>query len=94
VNAVNYIESESGLVEIASKEFKDYFVFSVKDNGVGIAKEHHKKIFNTFQSYTKSDQSTGLGLAIVKKVVDAYNGEIWVESALGAGSTFFIKLSK
>jgi PAS domain S-box-containing protein len=94
VNAVNYIEKEVGLVEIASKEFNDYFIFSIKDNGVGIAKEHHSKIFNTFQSYTKSDQSTGLGLAIVKKVVDAYNGEIWIESGLGQGSTFFIKLNK
>lgn len=93
-NAVNYIESKSGLVEIASEEFKGHFVFSIKDNGVGIAKEHHKKIFNTFQSYTKSQESTGLGLAIVKKVVDAYNGEIWVESVLGAGATFFVKLNK
>ena len=94
VNAVNYIEKNPGFVEIASEEFNDYFVFSVKDNGLGIAKEHHKKIFNTFQAYTKNEQSTGLGLAIVKKVVDAYNGEIWVESELGEGSTFFIKLNK
>lgn len=93
-NAVNYIEEEVGLVEVASEEFDDYYIFSIKDNGVGIAKEHHEKIFNTFQSYTKSDNSTGLGLAIVKKVVDAYNGKIWVDSELGKGSTFFIKLNK
>ena len=93
-NAVNYIEREEGLVEISSEEFKDYYVFSIKDNGVGIAKEHHEKIFNTFQSYTKSEHSTGLGLSIVKKVVDAYNGKIWIESELGQGSTFFVKLNK
>lgn len=93
-NAVNYIEREEGLVEISSEEFKDYYVFSIKDNGVGIAKEHHEKIFNTFQSYTKSEHSTGLGLSIVKKVVDAYKGEIWIESELGQGSTFFVKLNK
>ncbi|MFE3872697.1 PAS domain S-box protein [Flavobacterium sp. ZS1P70] len=93
-NAVNYIEREAGLVEIASEEFDDHYVFSIKDNGVGIAKEHHKKIFNTFQSYTKSEHSTGLGLSIVKKVVDTYNGEIWIESELGEGSTFFVKLNK
>jgi signal transduction histidine kinase len=91
---VNYIENEQGLVEISSEDFKDYYVFAIKDNGVGIAKEHHKKIFNTFQSYTKSEHSTGLGLSIVKKVVDAYKGEIWVESELGQGSTFFVKLNK
>lgn len=93
-NAVNYIEEEVGLVEVASEEFEDYYVFSIKDNGVGIAKEHHQKIFNTFQSYTKSEHSTGLGLAIVKKIIDAYNGKIWVDSELGKGSTFFIKLNK
>jgi PAS domain S-box-containing protein len=93
-NAVNYIEAEVGLVEVASEEFEDYYVFSVKDNGVGIAKAHHEKIFNTFQSYTKSEHSTGLGLAIVKKVVDAYYGKIWVDSELGKGTTFFIKLNK
>ena len=93
-NAVNYIEAEVGLVEVASEEFEDYYVFSIKDNGVGIAKEHHQKIFNTFQSYTKSEHSTGLGLAIVKKVVDAYYGKIWVDSELGKGTTFFIKLNK
>jgi PAS domain S-box-containing protein len=93
-NAVNYIECEAGLVEIASKEFNDHFIFSIKDNGVGIAKENYKKIFNTFQSYTTSDKSTGLGLAIVKKVVDTYKGKVWVESDLGQGSTFFVKLYK
>ncbi|MFV8380017.1 PAS domain S-box protein [Flavobacterium sp. LB3R33] len=93
-NAVNYIEEEVGLVEVASEEFDDYYVFSIKDNGVGIAKEHHEKIFNTFQSYTKSEHSTGLGLAIVKKIVDAYNGKIWIDSELGKGSTFFVKLNK
>lgn len=93
-NAVNYIERETGLVEITSEEFDNHYVFSVKDNGVGIAKEHHKKIFNTFQAYTKSEDSTGLGLAIVKKVIDTYNGEIWIESELGEGSIFFLKLNK
>lgn len=93
-NAVNYIDSSIGFVEIASEEFDDYYVFSIKDNGVGIAKEHHQKIFNTFQSYTKSEHSTGLGLAIVKKVVDAYNGKIWIDSELGKGATFFVKLKK
>jgi signal transduction histidine kinase len=93
-NAVSYINSEEGLVEIASEEFEDHYVFSIKDNGVGIAKEHHEKIFNTFQSYTNSEYSTGLGLAIVKKVVDAYDGEIWIDSELGKGSSFFVKLNK
>lgn len=93
-NAVNYIERDPGYVEIASEEYVDHYVISVKDNGVGIAKEHYEKVFKTFQSYTKSEHSTGLGLAIVKKIIEAYNGQIWIESELGEGSTFFVKLNK
>ncbi|MFH6972205.1 PAS domain S-box protein [Flavobacterium petrolei] len=93
-NAVSYIERNPGYVEIASEEYDNHYVISVKDNGVGIAKEHYEKIFNTFQSYTKSEHSTGLGLAIVKKIIEAYNGQIWIESELGEGSTFFVKLNK
>lgn len=93
-NAVNYIERDPGYVEIASEEYVDHYVISVKDNGVGIAKEHYEKVFKTFQSYTKSEHSTGLGLAIVKKIIEAYNGKIWIESELGEGSTFFVKLNK
>ena len=93
-NAVSYIERNPGYVEIASEEYDNHYVISVKDNGVGIAKEHYEKVFNTFQSYTKSEHSTGLGLAIVKKIIEAYNGQIWIESELGEGSTFFVKLNK
>jgi len=93
-NAVNYIERESGLVEVSSEEFDQYYVFSIKDNGVGIDKKNHNKIFNTFQSFTSSQKSTGLGLSIVKKIIEAKKGEIWLESELGVGTTFFVKLNK
>ncbi|MEZ7504221.1 PAS domain S-box protein [Flavobacterium sp. Arc2] len=93
-NAVNYIEREVGLVEISSEEFDTYYVFAVKDNGVGIAEKNYEKIFNTFQSYTTSEHSTGLGLSIVKKVIETYKGKIWIESEEGVGTTFFIKLNK
>ncbi|UQD55842.1 PAS domain S-box protein [Flavobacterium sp. K5-23] len=93
-NAVNYIEKAIGLVEISSEEFDNYYVFSIKDNGVGIAKKNHQKIFNTFQSYTTSEHSTGLGLSIVKKIIETYKGEIWIESEEGVGTTFFLKLNK
>ncbi|MBN8566088.1 MAG: HAMP domain-containing histidine kinase, partial [Flavobacteriales bacterium] len=47
-----------------------------------------------FQSFTKNEKSTGIGLSIVKRIVDNYNGEIWIESQLTVGTTFFIKLPK
>ena len=93
-NAVNYIEREVGLVEVSCEEHATAYVFAVKDNGVGIAKKNHQKIFDTFQSFTTSEHSTGLGLSIVKKIVATYKGEIWIESEEGVGTTFFIKLNK
>ncbi|AWG20466.1 hypothetical protein FFWV33_02435 [Flavobacterium faecale] len=93
-NAVNYIDKKEGLVEIASEEFDNYYVFSVKDNGVGMPKEIHARIFETFKAYTTSKHSTGLGLSIVKKIVQFYKGEIWLESEVGTGTTFFVKLYK
>lgn len=93
-NAVNYIDKENGLVEIAAEELDSSYVFSIKDNGMGMPKEIHSKIFETFKTYTTSKHSTGLGLSIVKKVIDFYKGEIWLESEEGKGTTFFVKLKK
>ncbi|MGZ9674785.1 PAS domain S-box protein [Flavobacterium sp. GNP001] len=94
VNAVNYIDKEVGEIEIEAKEYQDSFVFSIKDNGIGIDKENYDKVFNTFQSFTQNKNSTGLGLAIVKKIIEAEKGKIWIESEVGVGSTFFIKIIK
>lgn len=93
-NAVIYVDKPEGLVEVGSVEHDDHYVFFIKDNGPGIAKENQEKIFNVFQSFTKSDRSTGIGLSIVKKIIETYNGKIWIESELGTGTTFFIKLNK
>ncbi|MCO6149183.1 PAS domain S-box protein [Flavobacterium sp. NRK1] len=93
-NAVNYIDKPQGLIEIDVEEHKKYNIFSIKDNGPGIAEENHEKIFRTFQSLTKNEKSTGLGLSIVKKIVDYYKGKIWIESKLGEGSVFYVLLFK
>ena len=93
-NAVNYIDKPEGFVVINVKEAKDHFVFSVADNGPGIAEENQEKIFKIFQSFSKNERSTGLGLSIVKKIIDNYGGKIWIESELGKGTAFYIKLYK
>jgi PAS domain S-box-containing protein len=93
-NAVNYCDKEEGFVEVSSKEEGNYYVFSIKDNGPGIAEKYHNKIFELFQSFSKEEKSTGIGLSIVKRIVDNYNGSIWMESKVGEGTTFFIKLPK
>jgi len=65
---------------------------SVSDNGIGIPKNMHDEIFETFKqvdsSIAKEYEGTGLGLALVKKFVEMHGGEIWVESEVGKGSTF------
>lgn len=93
-NAVVNIERTDGLVEISSKENTSHWQFSVKDNGVGIPKEYHEKIFKVFQSIGNNQRSTGIGLSIVKKIVDVYQGKIWLESTVGEGTTFHFTLKK
>lgn len=93
-NAVNYIDKPNGIVEVSCSEEPKHFIFSIKDNGPGIAQENQEKIFKIFQSLEKSEKSTGLGLSIVKKIVDNYNGKIWIESEIGKGTTFFVQLNK
>lgn len=93
-NAVTYIDKPVGVVEVGCEKKNNHYLFSIKDNGPGIAPENQEKIFKIFQSFTKHEGSTGIGLSIVKKIVETYKGKIWVESELGQGTTFFIKLNK
>lgn len=93
-NAVVKIERKNGLVEISSEETKTHWQFRVTDNGIGIPQEYHKKIFKIFQSIDQGERSTGIGLSIVKKIVNLYQGEIWLDSKVGEGTTFYFTLKK
>jgi PAS domain S-box-containing protein len=93
-NAVNFIDKKKGFVEIACEENDDEYIFAIKDNGQGIEVKYQTKIFELFQSFSEQTKVTGIGLSIVKRIVDYYNGKIWIESTLGIGTTFFIKLPK
>jgi len=93
-NAIQHIDKEKGLVEVDVVEHLSYYQFSVKDNGIGIEKKYHNKIFKIFQSLNTYNESTGIGLSIVKKIVDLYKGEIWLESEVGVGTTFYFTLIK
>lgn len=93
-NAVVHIEREEGLVQVLFKETASHWCFSIKDNGVGIPKEYHKKIFEIFQSIGHNERSTGIGLSIVKKIIDRYGGEVWLDSEVGVGTEFHFTLDK
>lgn len=93
-NAVVNIEREEGLVEIGSRDIGTHWEFSIRDNGVGIPKEYHEKIFKIFQSIGNKERSTGIGLSIVKKILDLYDGHVWLDSEIGEGTTFYFTLKK
>ncbi len=93
-NAVKF--TEKGQVEIGYSILNDYVHFFVKDTGIGVAIESQKLIFEQFrqveESFTRKFGGTGLGLAISKGFVELLGGEIWLESELGRGSTFWFSI--
>lgn len=93
-NAINFNDKPNGLVEIACIEKEGHFVFSIKDNGVGISKKNHEKIFFIFESIAQDDKSSGIGLSIVKRILDNSNEKIWLDSQENKGTTFFFTLRK
>jgi PAS domain S-box-containing protein len=89
-NAVKYNNTTEPYVKVDAIEEKNFWHFTVADNGPGIDKQFHEKIFVIFQTLNARDEveSTGVGLAIVKKIIEEHEGKIWVESEKGKGSVF------
>jgi PAS domain S-box-containing protein len=87
---------EAPKIDISAKkdEKTDKYVFSVRDNGMGIDPKYQDRIFTIFQRLHTMDEysGTGIGLAVAKKIVERHGGHIWVESELGKGSTFYFTL--
>lgn len=89
-NAIKYCGEESPSIHITAEKKDSHDLFSVKDNGIGIKPESHEQIFAIFKRLHTYDRysGTGMGLAICKRIIERYQGQIWVESEPGAGSTF------
>lgn len=81
-------------IEIGYSDKGRVYEFYVKDNGIGIEKEYHKKIFRIFQRLGDSVEGTGVGLTIVKRIVENHGGNIRVESEKRKGATFYFTLPK
>jgi signal transduction histidine kinase/FixJ family two-component response regulator len=83
-------DNTSGKVQITVADQGDLLLFTIADNGLGIAPENHQKIFGIFQTLVSRDDTNGMGigLAVIKKIVESQGGTVQVESELGVGSTF------
>ena len=105
-NALEYSNKDIPVqIHLSAIETEDFWQFAVADNGIGISKEYHEKIFVIFQRLHSKEEhpGTGLGLAITKKIIEGHGGKIWVESeearpddavGRGKGSTFYFTIKK
>ena len=94
-NAVKYRnDGEPPRVHVSARRDGVYWLFTVRDNGIGIDPQYQTKIFGIFKRLHGREKyaGTGIGLAICQKIVERYGGRIWVESELGKGATFCFSL--
>jgi PAS domain S-box-containing protein len=96
VNSIRYRREEPPSIHITAEPRESEWLFSVKDNGIGIEPQYAEKVFGIFKCLHPRDEypGTGMGLAICRKIVTRHDGRIWLESELGKGATFYFTLRR
>jgi light-regulated signal transduction histidine kinase (bacteriophytochrome) len=95
-NALKFIDGKPPVITIGCEDYPECYRITVSDHGIGIAPEHHRRIFELFKRLHTRDAypGTGAGLTFVKRIVETHGGQVGVESKLGEGSTFFFTIPK
>ncbi len=95
-NAIKFMDKPEGEVKIRCQDDGTHWKFSIEDNGPGIEKKYHEKVFRIFQTLAARDEleSAGMGLTLTKKIIESAGGTIWLESEKGKGSTFLFTIPK
>ena len=93
-NVIKYRREETPQIHVSAENKGDKYVFSVKDNGIGIDPQHLERIFTIFKRLHPHEEyeGSGMGLSIAQRIVHQHGGEIWAESELGKGSTFYFTI--
>ncbi|MBC8047046.1 MAG: PAS domain S-box protein [Fimbriimonadaceae bacterium] len=95
-NAIKFRGKKKPEITVTVNEHSDKWEFAFTDNGIGISNEYYQRIFVIFQRlHTREDYpGTGIGLSICKKIIERHGGEIWVESKVNKGTTFYFTIAK
>lgn len=93
-NAIKFRGRENPQVHVSARPEGREWIFSVRDNGIGIDTQFHDRIFVLFQRLHAREEypGTGIGLTVSKKIVERHGGRIWLESELGKGTTFYFTI--
>ena len=93
-NAIKYRSEKTPEIHISANKEKNQYLFSIKDNGIGMSPDHLEQIFTIFKRLHTNEEyeGTGIGLAIAQKIVHQQGGQIWAESEPGKGSIFYFTI--